>query len=166
MFPGISRLKTLRVRDAMCPNVIEVSANQTMGEAARAFAASGVSSAPVIDDQGRCVGMLSAADFIKRDCPQCGGMSRHELTQRGPDDSFAIESSTDMVSGYMSTAVQSVALDESLLQAARVMCAEHIHHLPVLEADRPVGVVSTMDIVAALINTVDEVEAQLTPQDA
>jgi predicted transcriptional regulator len=150
----------LKVQDLMSRKVIEVSANQTMGEAAKAFAESDVSSAPVIDDQGRCVGMLSAADFMPRDCPQNSDMGRHEMTHRGPDDGFAIESPSDMVSRYMSDAVQSVAANESLLQAARVMCAEHIHHLPVLEGERPVGVVSTMDIVAALINAVDELDAQ------
>ncbi len=164
MFPGIDRLKRLKVQDVMSREVIEVSANQTMGEAAKAFTQSDVSSAPVVDEQGRCVGILSAADFIKRDCPQCSEISRHALTKRGPDDGFTIESPTDMVSCYMSTAVQSVAADESLLQAAQVMCAEHIHHLPVLEDDRPIGVVSTMDIVATLINAVDEVEARFTPR--
>ena len=138
MFPGIDRLKRLQVRDVMSRRVIEVSANQTMSEAAQAFAQSAVSSAPVVDDQGRCIGMLSAADFIKRDGRMNG----------------------DVVHCYMSAALQSVATDESLLQAARVMSAEHIHHLPVLEDKRPIGVVSTMDIVAALINAVDEVESR------
>jgi CBS domain-containing protein len=138
MFPVIDRLKRLRVRDVMSRRVIEVSANQTMSEAAQAFAQSDVSSAPVVDDQGRCIGMLSAADFIKRDGRKNG----------------------DMVRGYMSAALHSVAAGESLLQAARVLSANHIHHLPVLEDERPIGVVSTMDIVAALINAVDEMDVR------
>ena len=158
----LERLRMLKVRDLMCRNVIEVSANQTMSEAAKAFALSGVSSAPVIDEQGRCVGMLSAADFIKRDCPQHSEAAGYELTTHGPDAGFAIESPSDMVSGYMSGAVQSTSADDSLLHIARAMCGEHIHHLPVLEGERPVGVVSTMDIVAALVNAVDEVEAQFS----
>ncbi|MBC8353185.1 MAG: CBS domain-containing protein [Planctomycetes bacterium] len=161
----IERLKMLKVRDVMSRKVIEVSANQAMGEAAQAFAASDVSSAPVTDDQGRCVGMLSATDYVKRDCPQCSEMRRHQLTRQGPDDGFTIESATDMVSSYMSTAVQSVSADESLLQAARAMCAAHIHHLPVLENDRPVGVISTMDIVAAMVTAIDELATQLMPRD-
>ncbi|MDP6557650.1 MAG: CBS domain-containing protein [Pirellulaceae bacterium] len=165
MSPGIGRLKLLKVQDVMSRKVIEVSVNQTMGEAATALAESDVVSAPVIDEQGRCVGMLSAADYVKRDCPQRSEMSQHELTKRGPEDCFKIETTTDMVSCYMSTAVQSVAADESLLRAARAMCAEHIHHLPVLEDGRPIGVVSTMDIVAALINAVDEADAQVKPRD-
>lgn len=162
MSPALDRLRMLKVRDLMSRTVIEVSANQTMGEAAKAFAQSDVSSAPVVDEQGRCVGMLSAADFMPRDCPEDSDMGRHEMTKRGPDDGFAIETPSDMVSRYMSGAVQSVGADESLMQAARVMCAEHIHHLPVLEGDRPVAVVSTMDIVAALVNAVDELDAQFS----
>jgi predicted transcriptional regulator len=57
----------------------------------------------------------------------------------------------------MSPAVQAIDPGASLLKAARVMCAEHIHRLLVLnESNRPVGVISTMDIVAALVNVVDE----------
>lgn len=138
MFPGIDRLRMLDVRDVMSQRVIGVSADETMSEAAKAFAAGDVSSAPVVDNQGRCIGMLSAADFIKRE---------------GPPGS-------DLVIRFMSATPQSVAADESLLHAARVMSDHHIHHLPVLEGERPIGVVSTMDIVAALINAVDELEVE------
>jgi CBS domain-containing protein len=158
MFPGIDRLRTLKVRDVMSHKVIEISANQTMSEAAKAFAQGDISSAPVVDDQGRCIGMLSAADFIKRDCLQRGERDRHETTKR-PDDPVTSESTSDIVGRYMSSAPKSVTADSLVLQAARAMSAEHIHHLPVLEEQRPIGLVSTMDIVAALINAVDEVQA-------
>ncbi len=160
MFPEIERLKSLTVSDVMCRKLIEVSANQTMCEAAKAFAENHVTSAPVIDEQGRCIGMLSAADFIQRDCPQFSDMDHHELAAQGRDECLSIEPTSDMVSSYMTTGVQSVAAGTSLLQAAREMAAAHIHHLPVLENDRPIGVVSTMDVVAAVINAVDEVDAR------
>ncbi|MEO8495410.1 MAG: CBS domain-containing protein [Planctomycetota bacterium] len=138
MFAGIDRLKMLKVRDVMSQHVVEVSADVTMFEAADAFSQGDVSSAPVVDDQGQCVGMLSAADFIKRERPH----------------------SSDLVSRYMSGALRSVAADELLLHAARMMLTQHIHHLPVLEDGRPIGVISTMDVVSVLINAVDEVEVQ------
>lgn len=140
MIPGIDRLKTLKVRDVMSRHVVEVNANLTMPEAAEAFSQGDVNSAPVVDDRERCVGMLSAADFIKRERPQ----------------------SSHLVSDYMSASPRSVPADESLLNAARMMLKEHIHHLPVLEDERPIGVISTMDLVAVLINAVDEAEVQLT----
>jgi CBS-domain-containing membrane protein len=57
----------------------------------------------------------------------------------------------------MSHAVQSIAAHRSLLAAARMMCDGHLHRLVVLDAaGRPEGMISTMDVVAALLNTVDE----------
>ena len=160
MQAAIDRLRTLKVSDVMSRGVIPISANQTMGEAAKTFAENEIASAPVVDEVGRCIGMLSAADFMKRDRPQSGDTEPHKLTRDHANDCPSIESPTDMVNCYMTDAVQAVSADESLLQAARMMSAAHIHHLPVLDGSRPVGVVSTMDIIAALINAVEEIDAR------
>ena len=58
----------------------------------------------------------------------------------------------------MASAEQSIAADASLLEAGRVMCAAHVHRIPVLDGERVVGIVSTMDIVAAMVNVVDELD--------
>ena len=72
----------------------------------------------------------------------------------------------------MSPAVQSIDPDASLLRASRVMCAQHIHRLFVIdEKNHPIGVISTMDVVAAMVNVIDEMETQASlstgrsPQD-
>jgi predicted transcriptional regulator len=40
-----------------------------------------------------------------------------------------------------------------------MMCAQHYHRLIVLDrSQRPVGVISTMDIVASLVNLADEAQ--------
>jgi CBS domain-containing protein len=134
-----------------------------MSDAAKAFAENEIGSAPVVDESGRCIGMLSVADFMKCNCPQRGDTEPRTPTRDRANDCPSTESPSDMVNSYMTTAVHSVSAAESLLQAARLMSAEHIHHLPVLDGPRPIGVVSTMDVVAALINAVEEVEARLTP---
>ena len=60
----------------------------------------------------------------------------------------------------MSQGVKSVNAHELLLKAAQLMCAKHIHRLPVTGEDRRVvGVISTMDIVAAVLNALDEADA-------
>ncbi len=161
MFAAIDRLRTLKVSDVMSRDVIPISANQTMSDAAKTFAEHDIASAPVVDEMGRCVGMLSAADFMKRDCPHCSDTEPHKLSCDVANDCLSIDLPTDMVNCYMTDAIQTVAADESLLQAARMMSADHIHHLPVLARLRPVGVVSTMDVVAALINAVDEINSRV-----
>lgn len=162
MITAINRLRTLKVSDVMAKNVVEVSANQSMKEVTKQFAANNISSAPVIDDQGRCVGMLSAIDYLKPDSSQHEhdeaplAMQRYSLEQDESQDSLGIVTVLDKVDCYMTNAVQSIAADASLLDAARVMCTAHIHHLPVLDDERVVGIVSTLDIVAAMMNAVDE----------
>ena len=167
MGDAILRLRSLSVRDAMTKNVMHVEANQPISAAAERMRRRDVSAAPVVDEQGRCVGVISATDFLKVGCDGQEGETSlggelHSLQQAGEDLPLEIESSsTDLVRTLMSSAVQSVAPTAALLTAAKMMCAEHIHRLPVLDADqRPVGVISTMDIVAALLNAIDEMETQ------
>ncbi|MDA1049310.1 MAG: CBS domain-containing protein [Planctomycetota bacterium] len=157
MWTAINRLLSLKVSDVMSRSIVEVSVSQGMGEAAAVFAARDVSSAPVIDKQGRCIGILSAADFLRRDC---GGDHRnvesHVLTQEDPERASQTVPTGDRVGAYMTDAVQSIAPDQPLLNAARIMCVGHIHHLPVIDGDRLVGLISTMDVIAAMMNALDE----------
>jgi magnesium transporter len=71
----------------------------------------------------------------------------------------------DMVSRFMSSGVQTIAAEAGLLEAARIMCATHVHRLPVMdEQHRPCGVVTSLDIVAALVNTVEEQQGTQKPK--
>ncbi|MEM9657603.1 MAG: CBS domain-containing protein, partial [Planctomycetota bacterium] len=65
----------------------------------------------------------------------------------------------------MSTGVQSIEAEASLLKAARVMCAQHVHRLIVLdEGSTAVGVVTTLDVASALVAAVDEERQGLIQQ--
>lgn len=137
MWRSADRLRTLRVADVMTRQVVELSPDQSLDEVGQLFRERDVSSAPVLDAQRRCVGVLSAADFL-RHTGQPGGV----------------------VADVMSRRVRTVGAQELLLKAAHIMSANHVHRLPVLGDDqRVVGVVSTMDFVAAVMNVLDEVEA-------
>lgn len=156
------RLLTLSVDDVMNKAVISISVSQSMEAAAELFSEHEISSAPVVDSAGRCVGILSASDFANAVRP--GGAEQrgasHELLD--DDSGFHLDSTPlEHVQRHMTAAIQTVASSSPLLTAARIMCTEHIHHLPVIDRQgRPAGIVSTMDIVAALINAVDEMRAE------
>lgn len=162
MTDATHRLKTLRVADVMNREPIQVSANQTLAEAAKTLSEHGVSTAPVTDEQGRCVGMLSATDFLHRECRHDHEQSltgeTHHLVDSSGEGPISINSlSENMVNCHMTQAVQSVSPDATLLKAAHIMNTEHIHRLPVLDQDgRVMGMVSTMDVVSSLLNAVDE----------
>jgi CBS-domain-containing membrane protein len=146
------RLHELTVGDVMSRKVIAISASADMAEAANTLSGAGASGAPVVDADCRCIGVLSATDFLKYESSRAAdGSCTHVWT--GDGDYLPRNS----VRRFMSTAVQTVSRDATLMHAARVMCVEHIHRLLVLD-DRssPVGVVSTLDVIAALIGAVDE----------
>jgi CBS domain-containing protein len=47
--------------------------------------------------------------------------------------------------------VQAIDEQASVVEAARIMAAQHVHHLPVVDHHgRPRGIISTMDILKAL----------------
>ncbi|MFM2096303.1 MAG: hypothetical protein RIS70_3427, partial [Planctomycetota bacterium] len=53
--------------------------------------------------------------------------------------------------------VQSIAESAPLSHAAKIMCLQHVHRLPVVDASgKPVGIISSMDLVAALSNAAEE----------
>lgn len=142
-----NRLLTLKVKDVMTRQVICVSEDQTLSEAACLFVSQGISGAPVVDADGQCVGVLSAIDYVGR-----------EDVLRGL---WPVGEPGDQVYQQMSTKLRYVQPEQSLLRAARLMSAEHVHRLPVLDAEhRPVGLITSMDIVAALVNVIDEQETR------
>ena len=68
------------------------------------------------------------------------------------------------VRNHMTAAVQTIESRAPLLRAARTMCAEHIHRLIVLNDEaQPIGIVTTLDVAAALIKVVDEEHRSKTP---
>jgi len=157
---GLRRVRQLTVGDIMSRHVVVIPESSAMHNAAYLLADQAVSAAPVVDDAGRCVGALSAADFITFEIERTGDVvdahaCRCHTLARGEYVPW------NSVRKFMSTAVQTVACDTPLLKASEIMCAEHIHRLYVLN-DRsvPIGVISTLDLVAALVN-VDREQSQL-----
>jgi CBS domain-containing protein len=164
MHHAIDRLLSLRVSDLVGQAIVTVSTAQTMAEAAGVLVRNKISGAPVVDAAGHCVGMLSSVDFVRRELhlesSDAAGSTdvEHRLTQSHPEQPLHIETiSEHLVSEHMTQGVQTVSADETLLKASRMMCTEHVHRLPVVDrSGQLIGVVSSLDIVAALVKSMEE----------
>ncbi len=162
---AVERLTTLCVADVMRRDVVRVSINQTIRDAAALLVAHQISTLPVVDEMDRCVGILSATDFARREAGDCrGGVTRagaaidHVLARERQQESFHVDHvARDRVACHMSAAVQSIESTASLLDAGRMMCAAHLHRLPVMDRrGRLAGMVSSLDLVAAMVQAIEE----------
>jgi len=164
MNSAIERLLHLRVADVMSGEVVSVETNQTLDEAADVLVRHTISGAPVADEYGKFVGILTASDYVRHHANRHGEDQQAKVDQSdhaGPEVVSAGDTShrypCDRVGNNMSTALQTVAKDEPLMKACREMCALHVHRLPVVDEHGHVeGVVTSLDVVAALVTAIEE----------
>lgn len=122
----------LKVRDIMTTDVFVVEAGATIESAAGALINQSISGAPVVDEKGKPVGILSESDVL-----------RHLVSDRGE--------ARLPVSAAMTPIIWTLRPDEPALEAVRWMVERRIHRVVVVEKpDRIVGIVSTMDVLRAV----------------
>ena len=163
-------LLDLTAADLMSRDVISIPWQMSLRAAAHELAQARVSGAPVTDEDGRCVGVLSATDLVR-------WLGRGEQAARRHFHAslcFCCEWEVidievlppDAVSRYMTADVVTATPDTPVGQLARWMLEAHIHRVIVTDdAGRPVGVVSTTDILAAVAGE-DLREAEQRAADA
>jgi CBS domain-containing protein len=146
----------LTVREIMQTDVIAVRPETTVGELADILAKNKISGVPVVDDQGRVMGMVSEADIILQDADLHFPyyiqflesviylQSVHKFEER-----FR-KAFGSRVTEVMSDEVVVVSPDTSVREAATVMADRDINRLPVTEEGRLVGIVTRGDIVRAI----------------
>lgn len=160
MITAIERLLTLRVRDIMSRGIVTVQNDQTLGQASAKLTEAGLSAAPVVDEAKQCVGMLTATDFLRswaahETCAASRGNGAKQTAV--PRESEQHDHDAALVETRMERALHIASPDETILQAARKMCNEHVHRLPVLNArGEVIAVVSSLDLVAALVSAIEE----------
>jgi CBS-domain-containing membrane protein len=146
-------LRALTAADLMKQPVVTIPQEMTLRSAAGLLQREQISGAPVIDSAGRCVGVLSATDFMKSaaregkgkvPCPNEPCFSDWQVID-------VAELPSDEVRAYMSRDVVTAMASTSVAELARTMLDAHIHRVFVVDGQRrPVGVVSSTDIIAAV----------------
>jgi CBS domain-containing protein len=122
--------------DLMSPNPKSLSKDAPLSDAVTMMATKGFNAAPVIDETGRPVGVLSGSDI---------------LIHQGESASAAVEKAPAKVSDLMTPAVFSVAIDTPAHKVVEEMVQLNVHQLYVVDANHTlVGVVTAHDILRHL----------------
>ena len=69
----------MRVIDLMTTDVITVAPEASLKEAARRMIAAEFSGLPVVDEDGRVVGIITEADFVEAEADRSWGRDRRRL---------------------------------------------------------------------------------------
>ncbi len=103
---------------------------------------------PVVDEQGKVVGMVSDNDLLTR-----GGMKVTISLKRATDLDYvrglhdSLENPQHKVSEVMTRQVVTITPDAILARAARLMAEKHLKRLPVVDSDgKLVGILGRLDI--------------------
>jgi CBS domain-containing protein len=137
----------MRVRDIMSHPVFTVRSTDPIEGAAALLADRRITAAPVVDGDGRLLGIVSEGDLLR---------------DRVPDDPTAhlrprvSHHRPKVVEEVMTGNVVTAWLDEDVSDVARTMLHRDVRSVPVLDGGRLVGIVSRRDLLRTVVRT-DEV---------
>jgi CBS domain-containing protein len=148
--PAIRPFLGLTAADLMSTPVRTIPQETTLREAAHLFTRDRISGAPVVDAEGRCIGVLTSSDFVTWVDKDGGGKAVHFIAPWG--EMIDIEDSRDSeIRHYMTAQPVAVEPTASIGELAQKMVDAHIHRvLVVVDQSRPQGIVTSTDILAAV----------------
>ena len=143
------------VKGHMSADLVSLQAGATMHEAIEMMVTNRVSALPIVDQAQRCVGIITTTDLVEVTYDIDDDFRHTDTTdpsaRRRLVESLSAAIGNEPVASYCSEKVEAVSEAASLSSAASKMAREQLHHLPVVDSsDRLVGILSSMDVVAAV----------------
>ena len=142
----------------MSEEPITLKPTASLREAAITLADQSVGGCPVVDDDGRIIGMLSEVDILEALKTQnkelrmlmppeiTFGISFVEVIKEREALAAFREVEDRLVQDVMTKDVHAVAPNDPLERTIRIMVEYKIHRIPVVEGDRLVGIVTRGDV--------------------
>jgi CBS-domain-containing membrane protein len=152
-----------KVADVMTRKVVAVREGATFKEIAARLQDEHISAFPVIDEDNKVIGVVSAADLLAKEAvagdsqnftgPLAGLLHRQEL-----------EKARGVTAGELMTRPPvTVGSEDPVSQAAQLMYDRRVKRLPVVDsAGRLAGIVSRTDVLSVFSRPDDEILKQIT----
>ncbi|WP_047152147.1 CBS domain-containing protein [Aneurinibacillus tyrosinisolvens] len=116
-----------KLRDIMTSNIATVTQKDNLYEAAVKMKEHNVGIIPVVDEQNKCIGLITDRDIVIR-----------AIADKNPPSTSVVD--------IMSERLISGEPDMSVSRAAEIMAKEKVRRLPVLENGTLVGMVAMADL--------------------
>ncbi len=150
----------MRAHQIMTRPVIAVTPETTIVEAANIMLQKHVSGLPVVDATGKLVGIVSEGDFIRRS--EIGTQRKRGRWLRfilGPGKSASdfVHEHGRKISEVMTRSPLTITEDTALDEIVELMEKNNVKRLPVIRADKVVGIVSRANLLQAVASLAREV---------
>lgn len=135
----------MKVGDVMSEEIMTITADAPLKEAAVVMVKSGVSGLPVIDDDRKVIGMITEADFVTAEANRSWGRQRRRLLANFLGDAQPQNAKT--VADVMTSDPYTIDSESSVTEAARKMTDLRVKRLPVVLPDGTLsGIISRADV--------------------
>ncbi len=144
------------LRDVMTTDVVSFRATDDVREAMETLIERDVDGAPVIDDDGTVIGVITTGDLIVKESrlhfptviAVLGASIQLQSKDFEDDLSKALGSK---VADVMSEPAITIGVEATVEDAATVMHDKRVARLPVVDGDRLVGIVSRVDVLRGIL---------------
>lgn len=155
-----------KVRDVMTTRVVAVRGNATFKDLATMLTEYRVSAFPVLDNDGKVIGVVSEADMLSKEAlvaamgVQAARLGR--IAGSPHHDEFA-KAAAVTAADLMTKPPVVVTPDEPVTSAARLMYHGRVKRLPVVgEKGQLVGIVSRADVLSVYSRPDSEIQQEIT----
>ena len=129
----------LKARDVMQTGVITVDPESPLLDVYRLFVSDEIHGAPVVDDTGKLLGIVSQTDVIR------------VLSEESSDALRELLAPDLTVEQIMTSTVLTVTEDEEVKSVARKLVDGHVHRAIVVNGDGVSGIITTFDLLRLLV---------------
>ncbi len=129
--------------DAKNPHVVTVRPSTTLVEAAQALTTHRIGALVVTDDAGRLMGIISERDLTKAIVQFMAGLFDRQ------------------VADVMTRTVVTCSPDDSVAEVLYLMNANNIRHIPILDREVMVGIISIRDVTRNWLELLERENQQL-----
>jgi CBS domain-containing protein len=163
--------------DVMSRNVLTVGPDMTVRELADFLTENEITGAPVMDDHGRLLGMVSLSDIARGEADEgdlVADRGDPEASVHGWEDEANVEEMGDLhveggetpVREIMTPTTYTVAHDTPVSRLAQTMIAGRVHRLLVVRDRHVVGIVTSLDLLKLLTRRAKPRPAARRPRSA
>jgi len=157
----------MKARDVMVSPVITVKPSASVREVAKTFLERRISAVPVVDDQGKLVGIVSEGDLMHR--TEAGTERKRSWWLQGltGDETLAAEyvkAHARKVADVMTRRVITASPDTPLHEIASLLESNSIKRVPIVKDGQVVGIVSRANLIQAVASDRKELEIPVSDE--